>query len=39
MKENYQRALATMNEINTLELERFRLNSPVEYDELIKCYG
>ena len=34
MKENYQRALCMMNEVNTVEIERFRMNAPIEYEEL-----
>jgi len=36
MKENYQKALATMHDINTLELERYRMNCPVDYEELLQ---
>lgn len=39
MKENYQKALATMNDINNLEIERYRMNAPIEYEELLNKYG
>ncbi|CDW87601.1 UNKNOWN [Stylonychia lemnae] len=39
MKENYQKALGTMHDINTLELERYRMNCPIEYEELLQQFG
>ena len=35
MKENYQRAAATMSELLMLENERAQLAAPMEYDELL----
>lgn len=39
MKEHYQKALATMHDINMLELERFRMKAPVTQEELGDRYG
>eukprot|EP00347_Sterkiella_histriomuscorum_P002541 403367752 len=39
MKENYEKALATMHDINTLEMERFRMNEPITYEDLLNQYG
>ena len=38
MKENYNKALATLKEVNTLEIERLRMNRPIEYDDLVQKY-
>ena len=34
MKENYQKALSTMNEVYQIEIERLRMSSPISYEEL-----
>jgi hypothetical protein len=34
MKENYLKALSTLNEVNQIEIERLRMSSPIDYDEL-----
>lgn len=39
MKEHYQKALATMYDINMLELERFRMKAPVTQEEMSEKYG
>jgi hypothetical protein len=36
MKENYQKALCTMNEVYLVEIERFRMSAPIDYEELTK---
>lgn len=38
MKENYQKAVNTMNEIFMLESERARMSAPIEYDQLVEQY-
>lgn len=38
MKENYQKALGTMNELYQVEIDRFRLNAPVEYEDLLERF-
>ena len=39
MKENYQRAVATMSEILSVELERLNMSAPLEGEELNKRYS
>ena len=36
MKDNYTKALSTMQELNLVELERLRMSAPISYDELIE---
>ena len=39
MKENYQKALGTMNELHQIEIERLRMSCPVDYDELCEMFS
>ena len=39
MKESYQRAVATMGELLKLEIERARMQAPVQYEDLVTNYG
>ena len=38
MKENFQKAIATMTELFMLENERAKMSAPIQYEELIQQY-
>ena len=38
MKENFQKAIATMTELFMLENERAKMSAPIQYEELIHQY-
>ena len=38
MKENFQKAIATMTELFMLENERAKMSAPIQYEDLIQQY-